>query len=228
MRCTVAAPHAIDQSCANLAKQRIAGVMSKRIVYTLEVVQVEKQNGQDALVSPGAVNRKSHEFLQEAAVRQPGHGVEVGEITDPFLRHPVFRDVLSDSGDLANAAGRVRLHLDFLMDEAARAILPDDPMFEVARRPSLSMREKLLCVFPSSCPAAAFGKNPDKPIESHLAASPVSYTYCRISMRSCFSGHTPNDPPLLFFARSRVVSRCLEAVGRCVRSPRFSRRGSCV
>src|SRR5512144_1700950 len=49
MRCIVTAPHAIDQSCADLAEEDIAGIMSKRVIYTLEVIQVEKQDGQDAL-----------------------------------------------------------------------------------------------------------------------------------------------------------------------------------
>jgi hypothetical protein len=149
MGCVIAAPHAIDQSLADLAKQRIAGVMSKRIVYALEVVQVKEQNGQDTSISFGAVDRKSHKFLQKTAVRQPGHGVEVGEITDPFLCDPMFRDVLSDPGDLTDAASRVRLHLDFLVNEAVRTILPDNPMFEVAPGPRFQCAKDYLAYFRS-------------------------------------------------------------------------------
>jgi hypothetical protein len=135
MGCVIAAPHAIDQSLADLAKQGIASIMSKRIVYTLEMVQVEEQDGDSTSMSLRTIDRRSHELLQEPAIGQARQGVEVGEMTDSIFRDPAFRNVLSDSGDRADAAGRVRMHFDFLVNEVVRTILPDNPMFEVAPAP---------------------------------------------------------------------------------------------
>jgi hypothetical protein len=77
--------HRAPQPLGHLAQQHVAQVVAHRVVEQLEVVEVEVEQGAVLARAPAARQHVFQLLDQEAAVRQAGQVVEIGQFVDmPF------------------------------------------------------------------------------------------------------------------------------------------------
>ena len=114
---------------ADLAQQRVAGVVAERVVDVLEVIEVEQQQPDLVAGAARAGERGVEPVVEQRPVGQAGEAVVVGEVPKALLDVAPLGDVLADpeQGD----------DLAVVVDLAAR-LGPDMPLRPV-RRPDTEL-----------------------------------------------------------------------------------------
>ncbi len=87
------APHDAIQSPRHLAQQLVADTVTQRIVDALEMIQVEKNDGNFSLLALGSRQHLHKTFAQQAPIRQSGQHIVIGQFTDAQLRCLLHRNI---------------------------------------------------------------------------------------------------------------------------------------
>ena len=117
----VALAHASAQAFAHRAQHEIAAAVTHRIVDVLEVVEIEEQHRDAGIAAARAIDRSDEPLYQQAAIRQSGQRVVVGEIAQILLVALAFGDV-GHHADVVRAQAEMIVHgADF---EPAEEFLP--------------------------------------------------------------------------------------------------------
>ncbi len=126
----IAAAQAGAQPPRNFAQHQIADLVAQRVVDLLEVVEVNEQQCEGALVAGGVGQGLVEDLAQQGPVRQAGDVVEVGEIAHPVLRPATVGDVLGDAGKPEQLAPVADLCIGFVVEHPLAAIGVDDAVVQ--------------------------------------------------------------------------------------------------
>ena len=70
------------QSCGNFPEEQVADRVTERIVDDLETIEIEEQDRDLFLVTPGCGERAAQAIIEQAAVGQAGERIVVGQVLD--------------------------------------------------------------------------------------------------------------------------------------------------
>ena len=102
-------PDAGQDPPGGLDQQFVAGMMAEGVVHRLEVIQIQKQDGQPGILAPGLLDGMFRPQVQQHAVGQAGQGVMMRHVPQLFLGLFPAQD---DAGDLG--AGFEQTDLEFV------------------------------------------------------------------------------------------------------------------
>ena len=196
----VGVAHARAQAARDLHQQLVAGAVAERVVDDLEAVEVDQQQRDLVAQAAAVLERALGAPDQLAPVRQPGQGVEVGEVADPVLGEAPVGDVLDDAGVADQVAVLVELGLGLDVDDALAAV--EQARVDVGRehgaavhRAVRQLEEGLALVFRDHAQQAAEGRLVARAEAEHaqpldredravLAAPPVEAAHAREVLRA--------------------------------------------
>ncbi len=97
----------LAQALRHELEQRVAGLVAERVVDGLEAVEVDEQH-RDRLAGAGRLqHRLAQPLLRDAAVRQAGQQVVVGEVADLLFRGLAVADVQAAEDVVPDRAGGI-------------------------------------------------------------------------------------------------------------------------
>ena len=85
----IPAPHHGRQALRNPAQQLVAHAVPKGVVDPLEVIQIEKHQGDGGFITFRCRQQLFDPVMQQAAIGQPGERIKVGEVANFFLGQPL-------------------------------------------------------------------------------------------------------------------------------------------
>ena len=104
----VRAAHASAQVVRDLAKHRVAGIVSERVVDDLEAIQVEEQHRRRGAGALCASERLVQLVIEEQAIRETRQIIMVGQMPDSFGCLAAFD---GDAGQLGADPDQLCIHL---------------------------------------------------------------------------------------------------------------------
>ena len=107
-----------ESSYGALEENLVPGPMAKAVVDLLEIVEIEKQDGQGLLAGTRLVQRVGKRGLESVAIGQSGDGVEMRHVLDLSLGVEAVGDILNDEDGAFGVHG-----VDGQLDGAAIACL---------------------------------------------------------------------------------------------------------
>ena len=105
----VGVPRVARQPLRHLPQQRVAGRPAEAVVDVLEPLQIDQEQGKLVPAAGGAAHVLRHPLEKQAAVRESGEHIVVGEVVEPLL----LVDVIDRERDVAGQL-RQQLHLFFI------------------------------------------------------------------------------------------------------------------
>lgn len=100
------------QAAGNITQDGVAGPVAELVVDRFEVVEVDEQDGETAVLALAAFEAVLGAGIEQQAVRQPGQRVVVGQIQQLGRRLPGRGDVAQDADHAQYLAGVVAHHTD--------------------------------------------------------------------------------------------------------------------
>ena len=95
------------QSGRDVSEERVPGAVAEGVVYVLEPVEVQEQQGGEGSVALGARQRKLETVAKQGSIRQPGQGVVRGLVSQLLPR-----------ADSLNRAPKVPAYLSHHLEQA--------------------------------------------------------------------------------------------------------------
>ena len=125
----IALAHATRQALGDFLQQQVAGTVAEGVVDALEVVQVEKHQRQQLIVSPRQAQQQVELLGEQPAIGESGQAVEVGQLTQPVAG---FGDLAYGTAELFIALTELHgafldLHAEQLMVDINPALVLIEP-----------------------------------------------------------------------------------------------------
>ncbi len=113
-----------------LHQQRVAGVVAKRVVDVLELVEIDQQHPDIAVRPARAAQRRLQPLPHQPAIGQPGQRVMIGHVPHALLGFLLLGDVLQHAEGAQDAIA-VDLHLAGLAHQPVVAVRIDEGQLDL-------------------------------------------------------------------------------------------------